>query len=75
MLPKFIILPVDTAGSYAVYMDNVELHGVTAVHIDMAVNEVPKVQVEFMAQSVAAGLEEAEVSETTECREDNHDQD
>ena len=44
MIPKIAIIPTDTAGSYEVYVNNEKLHGVTAVHIDIKVNEVPKVQ-------------------------------
>ena len=75
MLPKFTIIPTDQAGSYAVYMNNEELHGVTAVHIDLAVDAVPKVRLEFVADKVTVNLHEADVSETTECREENHDLD
>lgn len=69
MLPKFTIIPTD-AGGYAVYMNNDELRGVTAVHIYMAVNETPKVQLEFLAREITANLQEAEVQNIEDDRTD-----
>ena len=62
MLQDFHIVPLDEIGTFRIYMGSQKLEHVTAVHVDLEVNCIPKIQLEFAARSVDMVLPKAEVN-------------
>ena len=70
MLSKFRIVPAEGFGNYRVFMDERELENVRSVHVDMGVDQVPSVTLEFIAGSVEMDLPVAKVEQKVKEPED-----